>query len=112
VGDVDYAEPSDAFFATTLRAEGAHIKTTITGGGGSVTPFDITYDHLTAENKVKYKQDEWPIGYATQMYNRNGDTRKVLDLRKALSAKNTLDVTPVVGQTNTLYIYDEELVLN
>jgi hypothetical protein len=113
VGDVDYAEPSDAFFSTSLRSEGAHIKTQVTGNGGSTTRFDTTYDHLVAADKKKYAIEEWPAGYATTEYSRNGSRSNVLNLtpaKQVLSAKNILDLTPVNGQTNTLWAIDEELV--
>ena len=110
IGDVDYAEPVDDFFSTTLRAEGAHVKVEVAGQGGVKTWTDQTYDHLVAANKVRYRQPAWPDGYARWDPSRDGNPSNILDMRGAISGQTKLDLTPTAGQTNTLFTYVEELM--
>ena len=111
---VDYADPSDAIFATTIRPEGPHIKTNVIGQGGTATPFDVVYSLLQQQNRHDYSlPNAWPVGYAVyEPAVRTRSFKQALQLNSALSANNTADITPVTGQQNTLWITDEQLLAN
>lgn len=110
VGNVDYADPSDAFFTTALRTEGAHIKSIIKGKGGSFQRLDTTYAHQQTQDKNRFKLESWPVGYAVIEYSPTGNVKDMLDMRGIISGDNLFDLTPVGSNINTIRIYDEELV--
>jgi hypothetical protein len=101
VGDTNYADPSDALIATTLRAEGAHLTTI---QNGNYTWMDTTYAHARAIAKTLYQLETVPTGYATLEYPGG------LNLASALTLQNNLDITYTGGNTNTLQITDEQVI--
>ena len=101
VGDVNYADPSDALIATTQRPEGAHIQTQ---QNGNYLWMDTTYLSQRDVDKTLYKLETLPTGYVTLEYPGG------LNLATAATLQNNIDVTYTGGNTNTLQITDEQVV--
>jgi hypothetical protein len=110
--DVNYGDPNNGIIATAQRVEGAHVKTSVTGAGGTAVPNDIVYKMLQSQDKTDFKQATWPTGYATVEYSRTGNISDCLNLTNALSCMNLADITVTAGQINTLWITDEQIVSN
>lgn len=107
VGNTAYADPSDAIFATTAKQEGPHIKTIL---NSNYTRTDSVYGQMRAFDKTLYNVETLPTGYVTQEYSRTGSIGNALDVRRARTLKNVLDINFTAGSTNTLQITDEEIV--
>jgi hypothetical protein len=107
VGNTAYSDPSDAIFATVAKLEGAHVKTIL---NSNYTRSDSTYPQMRANEKTLYNLETVPTGYVTQEYSRTGSIGNALDVRRARTLKNVLDITYTGGSTNTLQITDEEIV--
>jgi hypothetical protein len=103
VGDTNFADPSDAVIATTQRPEGAHI---VTKQNGNYEWMNTTYLHQRDADKTLYNLETLPTGYCTLEYPGG------LNLAKAISLDNILDITFTNSNTNTLQITDEEVVFS
>jgi hypothetical protein len=101
IGDVNYADPSDAVIATTLRPEGAHIQTQ---QNGNYLWMDTTYLQARDVEKTLYALETVPTGYATLEYPGG------LNLASAATLQNNLDITFTGGSVNTLQITDEQVI--
>jgi hypothetical protein len=107
VGNVQFADPSNALIANAQKPEGGHIQTLISN---ATYLLDQPAPAMSADNQTEWHLTPIPEGYFEWEIARNGVIRNRAVLTNVQNADNFIDVTYTGGSQNNLQITDEQII--